>query len=335
MIRLGSPLWLLLLLPVIARVVLFLRDRKSPEGAFSFSSLSLVANRRTFRTAFAGLPFLLETAALALLVLALARPQRVIRMAADDRFGVDMVIAIDSSGSMNAEDFKPRNRFAVAKELIGDFIQRRQDDRIGIVTFGQRAVTRVPITFDRQIAEALLDRAETGENGDGTAIGTAIATAVNRLRNSKASSKVILLVTDGVSNAGSISPPAAAQLAAEFGIKVYVIGIGSEGNVPVPVKRQNPMTGEVETVYAMVRGEIDERAMKEVTRATGGEFFRATDPRAMSEVLQRIDQLEKSRLTAPKSEKIDELYPWPLAAALVLLVMALLTGETYWMKVPA
>src|SRR6267143_3561899 len=177
-----------------------------------------------------------------MMIIALARPQRVVRLASNDRYGIDIVIALDASGSMAAEDFKPRNRFAVAKDLIGDFIARRQDDRIGIVTFGVRAATRVPITYDRDIAQAILDKAQIGENGDGTAIGHAIATSVNRLRSSKTRSRIIILVTDGVNNAGSIEPMAAAQLAARFGIKIYTIGVGSRGAVPIPVKRQNPIS---------------------------------------------------------------------------------------------
>jgi len=334
-IRFASPWSLLLGILVAARIALRIVDHRRLAGVFGFSSLSLVAARTTFRAALSSIPFVLESIAMLLFVVALARPQRVVRMAATDRFGIDIVIALDSSGSMAAEDFRPRNRFAVAKELIGDFIRRRLDDRIGIVTFGVRAVTRVPITFDRDVAEAILDRAEVGENGDGTAIGHAIATSVNRLRTSKSRTRVIILVTDGVNNSGSIDPLVAAQLAAKFGIKIYTIGVGSEGAVPLPVKRQNQITGEIETVYTTIRGEIDERALAQIAQTTGGAFFRATDARAMGDVLTRIDALEKTRLTAPKMEKIDELYVSPLIAALALLSFALLSGETFWLKVPA
>ena len=146
---------------------------------------------------------------------------------------------------------------------------------------------------------------------------------------------MIILVTDGVNNSGSIDPLVAAQLAAKYGIKIYTIGVGSEGPVPLPVKRQNPFTGEIETVYTTIRGEIDEHALAQIAQTTGGEFFRATDARAMGDVLTRIDALEKTRLTAPKTEKIDELYATPLGAALALLSLALLGGETFWLKVPA
>jgi Ca-activated chloride channel family protein len=333
--RFADPFWFALVLLVLARVILLLLDYRRRDSAFGFSSLGLVARRRTFRLWTAWLPFALESLALLLLIAALARPQRVVRLAASDRFGIDIVVALDASGSMAAEDFRPRNRFAVAKELITDFIRRRTDDRVGIITFGNRAATRVPITYDRRIAEGILERAELGEHGNGTAIGHALATAVNRLRTSKTRSRIIILVTDGVNNSGSIDPLVAAQLAAQSGIKVYTIGVGSEGPVPLPVRRQNPFTGEIETVYQQVRGELDEKTLGAIAKNTGGEFFRATDPRAMSEVLLRIDRLEKTRLSAPKREQIDELYVWPLSAGLVLLTLALLGGETLWLKVPA
>lgn len=335
MTRFAHPLFFALAILVIARAFMLWRDLRARTGAFGFSSLSLVAPGRGFRVRTALLPFVLEMLALLLVIVALARPQRVVRLAASDRFGIDIVIALDASGSMAAEDFRPRNRFTVAKELIAEFIRRRTDDRIGIVTFGSRAATRVPITYDRRIAEAILDRAELGEHGNGTAIGHALATSVNRLRTSKTRSRVIILVTDGVNNSGSIEPLVAAELAARSGIKVYTIGVGSEGPVPLPVRRQNPFTGAVETVYTHIRGELDEKALSAIARTSGGDFFRATDARALSAVLQRIDALEKTRLTAPKREQVDELYVWPLAAGLSLLALALFAGETLWLKVPA
>jgi Ca-activated chloride channel family protein len=335
MTRFADPWLLLLALLVAARVALLILDRRRHYGAFTYSSLSLVAAKPPWRARIAWLPFALETAALLLLVIALARPQRIVRLSSSDRFGIDIVVALDASGSMAAEDFRPRNRFTVAKELIGDFISRRQDDRIGIVTFGVRAVTRVPITHDRRAAEDMLGQAELGEHGNGTAIGHALATAVNRLRTSKSRSRVVILVTDGVNNSGSIDPLVAAQLAAQFGIKVYTIGVGSRGAVPLPVKRQNPFTGEIETVYTHIRGELDEKTLGAIASATGGAFFRATDAHALSDVLSRIDQLEKSRLTAPKQEQVDELYAWPLAVGVALLGIALFAGEGLLFKVAA
>jgi Ca-activated chloride channel homolog len=335
MIRFADPWWLLLALAVAARIALLIRDRRRRFGAFTVSSLALVAPKTPLRARFAWLPFALEAAAALLMIVALARPQRVTKMASSDRFGIDIVVALDASGSMAAEDFRPRNRFTVAKALIGDFISRRQDDRIGIVTFGVRAATRVPITYDRDVAESILDRAQIGENGDGTAIGHAIATSVNRLRNSKSRSRVIILVTDGVNNAGSIEPRTAAGLAAKFGIKVYTVGVGSRGPVPIPLKREDPFTGEIVTTYQMVRADIDEESLTAIAKSTGGEYFRATDARTMEAVLDRIDRLEKTRLTAPKSEKIDELYLPPLAGGVAVFALALLSGGTLWERLSA
>ena len=335
MTRFADPLWLAAAVLVIVRIALLWRDRRARRGAFAFSSFSLLAPSRGFRSRTAAIPFVLEVVALLLVLIALARPQRVVRLAASDRFGIDIVVTLDASGSMAAEDFRPRNRFTVAKELIGEFIRRRQDDRIGIVTFGNRAATRVPITYDRRIAEAILEKAEIGEHGNGTAIGHALATAVNRLRTSQTRSRVVILVTDGVNNSGSIDPLVAAQLAARSGIKVYTIGVGSEGPVPLPIKRQNPFTGEVETVYTHIRGELDEKVLSGIAETTGGAYFRATDARALGNVLQRIDVLEKTRLSAPKREQVDELYGYPLAAALALYALSLIGAELLWLKVAA
>ena len=332
MIRFASPWLLLLALAVALRIALVIRDRRRRFGAFTFSSLSLVSPKGP---RLAGIPFFLECLAALLLVVAMARPQRVTRLASNDRYGIDIVIALDASGSMAAEDFRPRNRFAVAKDLIGDFIARRLDDRIGIVIFGARAATRVPITYDRDVAQAILDKAQVGENGDGTAIGSAIATAVNRLHTSKSRSRIIILVTDGVNNSGSIEPMTAAQIAAREGIKIYTVGVGSRGPVPIPVKRQDPFTGEIVTTYQVVRADIDEETLAAIAKTTGGGYFRATTAKTMGDVLARIDTLEKTRLTAPRSEKVDELYFRPLAAGMLAFALALLGGETLWLKLSA
>jgi Ca-activated chloride channel family protein len=333
-IRFASPWWLLLALFVVARVALLVHDRRSGRGAMTFSSFSLLNRKSSVRAATSLTPFLIELAAILLLVVAMARPQRVIRLSANDRYGIDIVVALDASGSMEGEDFHP-TRFAVAKQLISDFIERRQDDRIGIVTFGVRAATRAPITYDREIAQAMLNRARVGENGDGTAIGHAIATSVNRLRGSQARSRVIILVTDGVNNAGSIEPLTASALAAKYGIRIYAIGVGSRTEFPIRIKQLNRLTGEIEESYQMTRGDIDEETLSSIATQTGGAYFRATDAATMSTVLQRIDQLEKTRLNSPKSEKVDELYPLPLLAGLAFLLVSLVSGETLWLKVAA
>ena len=330
----GSPWLLALAALVVFRLILLFRDRRAYTGAFEYSSTSIVDQKRSIRRHLTWLPLTLELAGWLLLILALARPQTLIATATD-RYGVDIVITLDASGSMAAEDFRPRNRFTVAKELIADFIESRVDDRIGIVTFGARAATRVPITFDRDIARDVLEKAQVGENGDGTAIGHAIATAVNRLRGSRARSKVIILVTDGVNNAGSIEPTTAATLARKFGIRIYSIGVGSRGAVPIPVKVQNRFTGEVEVVRQFIRADLDEEMLSAIAESTGGSYFRAVDERALESILARIDRLEKSRLAAPRERDVRELYVQPLSWGLSLLALAFLLGETIWMLLPA
>jgi len=335
-ITFASPLFFLILLAIVLRIVLLKKDRLESLGSFEFSSLNLVRNQRSLRALSSSIPLILETIGWLLLVTALARPQRVTSIASDDRLGIDIVLAIDSSGSMAAEDFRPRNRFTVATDLISKFVDGRVNDRIGIVTFGARAATRVPITYDREIVRERLDSFQIGENGDGTAIGHAIATSVNRLRNSKSRSKVIILVTDGVNNAGSIEPATAAALAARYGIRIHAIGVGSrDREVPIPVKVQNRFTGEIETMIQYVRGELDEELMTAISRETGGSYFRATDPTALERVFARIDTLERVKLTAPKLTRVDELFRVPLAWSLALLAISILAGETIWMRLTA
>lgn len=334
MTRLGSPWLLVLLALIVLRLALLWWDRRRTVGAFVFSSNSVVDQERSVRAQLAWLPLLLELAGWGLLVFALARPQQVISTTSD-RFGIDIVITLDASGSMAAEDFRPRNRFTVAKELISRFIEQRLDDRIGVVTFGARAATRVPITFDRDIAREVLQKAQVGENGDGTAIGHAIATAVNRLRSSRARSRIIILVTDGVNNAGSVEPSTAAALAAKYAIKIYTIGVGSHGPVPVPMKVQNRFTGEIETVHQIIRADLDEEMLSAIARTTGGHYYRAVDEEALESILARIDRLEKSRLASPREREVNELYPTPLSWGLALVALSLFVGESLWMLLPA
>lgn len=331
MIRFADPLWFLLLLVPILRIWSVRRDTARGYGTFVMTLPASVRGRFSKARAFRWLPLTLEIAAFVLLTVAMARPQRV-TTAGDQRSGIDIIITLDASGSMAAEDFRPRNRFEVAKELIGEFIDQRTSDRIGLVTFGARAATRVPVTFDHQIARTALEQATVGENGDGTAIGHAIATSVNRLRNSAARSRIIVLITDGVNNAGSIEPATAAALAARFGIRIYAIGVGSRGAVPIPVKVQNRFTGEIETEYQFIRADLDEEMLSGISRSTGGTFFRATDENALAAVFQQIDRLERTRLTAPAAIVAEELYPPLVAAAVMTLLVSLLGSVTVWMR---
>jgi Ca-activated chloride channel homolog len=329
----ASPWWFLAILVVLLRLALALRDRRRNLASFRFSSVAIVPARATPRSMTRWVPMTLEVAGLLMIIVALARPQEVEATAAE-QLGIDIAVVLDASGSMAAEDFRPRNRFAVAKELVDEFIDRRHSDRIGIITFGTRAATRVPVTFDRAIARAALAETRIGENGDGTAIGQAVATAVNRLRPSDASSRVIVLLTDGVNNAGSIDPISAAGLAARLDIRIYTIGVGSRGPVPIPVRVQDPLTGGIRTRHQFIRADLDEEMLTEMATMTGGQYFRATDEAALQEILRRIDQLERSELGAPKRRVVRELYGRPLVAGLILLLLGIAGGETLWMRLP-
>lgn len=332
--QLAHP-WLLGLgLLVLVRIAFVYRSHRRGAGVFPISAIGVFSRGRSFFTLTAWLPLLLEIAGTLLLIWALARPQTITRVT-NDRLGIDMVIALDASGSMGAVDFQPRNRFEAAKELIIEFVQGRIDDRIGIVTFGTRAATRTPVTWDHEVVREVLEQSAIGDNGDGTAIGMAIATGVNRLRNSSASSRVLLLVTDGINNSGAVDPSTAAELAAKLGIRIYTVGVGSSGIVPVPVQMQNRITGEVQTVFRPARVDLDEESLQAVAETTGGAYFRATDPDALQRVLTRIDRLEKTRLTAPHRETVEERYPAWLATGLLLITLGLLAGETRWMRLTA
>ena len=334
MTRLAAPEWLGALALLALWCLWEIRTHRSGVAAFRISSLALAGSSRSVVAALAWIPSLLGVAGLALLVVALARPQRVFTFSSEKR-GIDIVITLDASGSMGAEPFRPRNRFTVAKQLIARFVEKRTDDRIGIVTFGARAATRVPVSFDHRIVVAALETCELGDHGDGTAIGHAIATSVNRLRGSKARSRVIILLTDGINNAGSIDPATAASLARQLGIRLYAIGVGSRGVVQMPVRIQNRLTGEVETIYRLMRADIDEAMLTSIAESTGGSYFRATDERTLESIFARIDELERTSLEAPKTTSIEELYETPLVAGLILLAIALVAGETIWMRLPA
>ena len=202
--------------------------------------------------------------------------------------GVDILLAIDVSSSMKTEDFKPKNRLEAAKEVVAEFIATRPHDRLGMVVFAARAITKCPLTLDHDILLTLLDDVHIGSIEDGTAIGTALATSVNRLKDSPAESRIIILLTDGVNNRGEIDPLTAAELAKTFGIKTYTVGAGTEGYAPYPF--EDPMYG---TVYRDILVEIDEETLQKIADVTGGQYFRATDAESLAEVYKEIDAMEK------------------------------------------
>lgn len=319
----ASPyfLWLLTLLaPIIGYYVW-----RTLQGgaAIQVSTVEGVLHApKTVRYYLRHLPFVLRCGAFALLIVALARPQDVERGSKSNTQGIDIMLALDVSTSMLAMDFRP-DRITAAREVAGSFIADRYGDRIGLVVFAGEAFTQSPLTTDQGTLQTLLSRVRSGVIEDGTAIGNGLATAINRLRESDAKSKVIILLTDGVNNAGEIAPLTAAEIAKAQGIKVYTIGVGTMGLAPYPTVDiyGNPDGG---TVKAKV--EIDEKTLKAIAETTGGEYFRATDKAKLQAIYDQINQLEKSKIEVSEFTTYHELYlPWLLAGLALLLLEFLLS----------
>ncbi|HEV7991621.1 MAG TPA: VWA domain-containing protein [Gemmatimonadaceae bacterium] len=311
-----SPWWLLLLLLlplwwVVAR-------RRTPP-AIVFSRVAILAKGPRAGRGLARLLALLRNLALASGIIALARPRAGAHAVTSTSEGINIVVAFDISSSMLAQDFQPQNRLEVARDRIKQFVSARSSDRIGIVAFSGEALTQVPLTTDYPVVQAALDNLQPGQLEDGTAIGTAIATAANRLRDAPGRSKVMVLLTDGVNNRGSIDPRTAAKAAAQFGIKIYGIGVGTEGMAPVPVGR-----GLFGLRYEMQKVEIDDKLLTDVANATGGRYFRARDPAALQRITEQIDALERSPVRSKTYVRYAELFRWPLSLMLVALATELM-----------
>ena len=317
----ASPyyLWLLAALPLLAGWYIWQLRRGG--AAIRISSIAGAAGApKTVRYWLQHLPFVLRIAALGLLIVALARPQGIEENARTNTEGIDIVLAIDVSGSMLARDFKP-DRITAAKEVAGDFIADRRGDRLGLVVFAGEAFTQSPLTTDQSTLQTLLGRIRSGLIEDGTAIGNGLATAINRLRESEAKSKVIILLTDGVNNRGEIAPLTAAEIAKAQGIRVYTIGVGTQGMAPYPAV---DMFGNMTFVQQKV--EIDEKTLREIASLTGGRYFRATDKAKLKAIYDEINQLEKSKIERYEHITYHELYlAWLLAALALLLAEFLLT----------
>ena len=323
--RLASPWWLSLLAVAAVLLVLWLLRRRWQRFPFPEVAAALGrSGRLPERTVVAGV---LAALALAPLAVALARPQEVLSRRLERAEGVDLVVALDVSGSMAALDFEPTDRLGVAKEVIGRFLDRRDNDRFALVVFAGAAVTLCPLTLDHPVARHLLDEVELGALPDGTAIGLGLGTAVARLRHSEADSKVVVLVTDGSNNTGQLDPVNAAEMAAELGISVHTVLVGRGGVVPMPVDVRDPRTGRVSRRIERVEMEINPELLAEIARITGGASFRARDPEALEAVFAAIDDLEKTEFTSTKLVRYRERFePWAVAALVVLLVAAVLEG---------
>ena len=317
--------WFLVLIPVF----IFLSKKRKPS-VIRFSSLAPVRSASKKKPFPAGMMLrTLRIISLILLITAFARPQEVDVEREFETKGVDIVLALDISGSMLAEDFKPENRISVAKTEAKKFITGRQNDRIGLVVFAKQSYTQCPLTLDYRILDALIDGIEVGLIKDGTAIGLGIATAVNRLRESNAKSKIIILLTDGENNAGNIDPVTAAELAKSFGIRIYTIGIGRGGLVPFPI--EDPIFGKR---YVQAEVKIDEKILKRIADITDGIFFQAKDASSLAKVYQKIDSLERTEVKVKEYSSFRELYHWVLIPGFFLLLFEVLLGNSLFLKIP-
>lgn len=288
----------------------------------------LVRVPKSMRQRLRHLPFVLWGCAFVLLTLAMARPRTERQGSRTTTEGIDVILVMDVSGSMLARDFVP-DRITAAREVASRFIADRPDDRMGIVVFAGESFTQSPLTTDRSTLLTLMGQIRTGVVEDGTAIGNGLATAVNRLRESDARSKVVILLTDGVNNAGQIAPLTAADIAREYGIRVYTIGVGTMGTVPYPAY---DIWGNL--VFQPMKVEIDEQLLTDIAAATGGEYFRATDKESLQAVYDRIDGMEKSRIETDSYTQYAELYGRFALAALVLLLAGFLTDKLWLDPVP-
>lgn len=318
----ASPYYLWLLTLLVPMIGYYVWRALQGGASIQISSVAgVVRAPRTVRYYLRHLPFVLRAAAFALLVVALARPQDVEQNVRSNAEGIDIMLAIDVSGSMLARDFKP-DRITAAKEVAGSFIADRYGDRIGLVAFAGEAFTQSPLTTDQSTLQTLLARIRSGLIEDGTAIGNGLATAINRLRESDAKSKVIILLTDGVNNQGQIAPITAAEIAKAQGIRVYTIGVGTEGMAPYPAI---DMFGNLTFVNQKV--EIDEKVLQAISDMTGGRYFRATDKDKLKAVYEEINQLEKSKIEVTEHISYHELFlVWALAALGLLLAEFLLSN---------
>ena len=318
----ASPYYLWLLTLLVPMIGYYVWRTLQGGASIQISSVAgVVRAPRTVRYYLRHLPFALRAAAFALLVVALARPQDVEQNVRTNTEGIDIMLAIDVSGSMLARDFRP-DRITAAKEVAGSFIADRYGDRIGLVAFAGEAFTQSPLTTDQGTLQTLLSRIRSGLIEDGTAIGNGLATAINRLRESEAKSKVIILLTDGVNNQGQIAPMTAAEIAKAQGIRVYTIGVGTEGMAPYPAI---DMFGNLTFVNQKV--EIDEKVLKAISDMTGGRYFRATDKEKLKAVYDEINQLEKSKIEVMKHISYHELFlTWALAALGLLFTEFLLSN---------
>ena len=318
-------LWLMAIIPLIVLYYIFVAHRKA---SLTVSTIGGRRAPRPFRYWLRPLPIVLRMVAVALFIVALARPVNITEEHETTTDGIDIVMAMDISGSMLARDFTP-DRLTSAKHLAAEFVANRRGDRIAVVAFAGEAFTQAPLTSDQAVVETMLSRLRSGVVEDGTAIGNGLATAVNRLRESGAKSKVVILLTDGVNNRGQISPLMAAEIARDMGIKVYTIGVGTRGRAPYPAV---DMFGNKTTVMADV--EIDEELLREISSMTGGKYYRAVNDEALREIYAEINELETSKVQVTNYQTYEELFLMWVVLGLLCLGLEFLFDKVVLNRLP-
>lgn len=328
-IEFSSPYWLLLL-AIIPLMLLYKYYSKRQEiEPMTFSTLESISGLYSWKEkAIKYLP-ILRYLALAALMLAMARPQQTLKEEVVKAEGIDIILAMDLSSSMLAKDFDP-DRLTVSKEVAAKFVDKRVYDRIGLVVFAGDSFTQTPLTTDHNILKDFLANIECGMLDDGTAIGTGLATATNRLKNSKSKSKVIILLTDGVNNAGYIKPLTAAEIAEEYDMKIYTIGVGTTGAALTPVNRRN----DGKFVFGMSKVNIDEKLLSEISKMTGGRYFRATDEAMLNSIYDEIDQLEKTEMEVNVFKRYKDIFRIPLILAFGLLLLEFILRQSILRTLP-
>lgn len=330
--HLNDP-WFLVLLPLVAALVIYAKKRERDPSVL-FPSKKLFSDLKpTFKVRLSRSLVLLRISALLLIVLALCRPMSVIEETRIETEGIDIVLAIDTSSSMLAEDFtlggNRENRLEVVKNVVKNFISMRHSDRIGIVAFASRAYMVSPLTLDYEWLMHNLERVKIGIIEDGTAIGSGLSAAINRLKDTDAKSKIVILLTDGRNNAGRISPLTAAEASSALNIKVYTIGAGTKGLAPYPVK---DIFGN--TVYQSVKIDIDDETLRKIAEKTGAKYFRATDTESLKDIYSQIDELEKTKIEETGYREFRELFHFFLLPGLALLILEIMLNNTILRRMP-
>ena len=323
-----NPEYLFLLLLLIPIVFWYVKEMHKSDASLQISSHQRLAQfPKSKKIKYLHIPFVFRVLAISLIIIALSRPQASNSWRTESSEGIDIMIALDISGTMMAEDLKP-NRLEASKSVASEFILSRPNDNIGLVVFAGQSFTQCPLTIDHAVLVNLFNGVNYGLIEDGTAIGLGLANAVNRIKESKSKSKVIILLTDGSNNRGDIAPITAAEIAKTFGIRVYPIGVGSYGMVNVPV--QTPMGIQ----YQQMESEFDEKSLQDIASMTGGQYFRATDNSKLRSIYQEIDQLEKTKISVREySKKNEQFYVFSLFAFL-LLVSEVLLRNTILRRIP-